>query len=340
MRAAVLTQPGEIQVRDRDRPDPADGDVLVRVEACGVCATDFHMYEGGLSVPLPMVPGHESAGEVVSTGADVTRVSTGDRVAVNPSVPCGACRYCTSGREHLCPDLTSIGGAAHTVVDGSFAEYVAVPAGNVVSIGDLDATTAAFAEPLGCVVHGVDRVGAREGDTVAVIGAGSIGLEIVKVLWQRGARPVVVEPVDERRERARDAGAVLTVDPTDADPVAAVREAVGPVDAAIEAVGFPETIAQARDLCGDGAPTLVFGVPPEDATIEVSPFDVFYGERDLLGTYSLTPDDFERAVGLLRGGQIEVDSLITHEVGLADLPAAFDRMDRTVGLKQVVRPGQ
>lgn len=345
MRVAILRQPGEIGLQERPRPEPSDDEVLVRVEACGVCTTDLHLFEGNLSVPLPLVPGHESAGEIVEMGSEVADseqgdgLAVGDRVAINPSVPCHQCKYCDAGRENLCPDLTSIGGAADTVVDGSFAEFVVVPAGNVESIGDLSARQAAFAEPLGCCVHGIERLDVAAGDSVALVGAGPIGLLLVQLLDVEGVDPIVVsEPVDERRERALELGADYAVDPTEEDPVAEVHERVGPVDTAIEAVGAIPTLEQAWEMVGDGGTTLVFGVPPEDATFDVAPFDVFYDERTLLGTYSLTPADFRRAIQLLQDGGVDGEALVTHETSLSGLPDALERMQETEGLKQMVRP--
>jgi|AntDeeMetagen134_2_1112570.scaffolds.fasta_scaffold05894_2 NADPH2:quinone reductase len=339
MKAAVLSDERSLDVHDRDRPQPPDDHVLVAVEACGVCTTDYHMYEGGLSVDLPMIPGHESAGEVVEVGDDVSRVDVGDRVAINPSVPCNACRQCKAGNENRCVELTSIGGAAEHVVDGSFAEYVAVPAGNVELIGDLSYRDAAFAEPLGCCVHGVDRLDVTSGESAAVVGAGPIGLLLVQALRLEGASPIIVsEPEDARRAVALDVGADYAVDPIEEDAAEVVDDIVGGVDVAIEAVGNPATIQQAQSLTVPGGRTLVFGVPPEDATMEVSPFDIFYDELELLGTYSLTPDSFARAVRFLQTGRVDVDSLVTHECGLYGITDAFDRMGESEGLKQMVYP--
>lgn len=339
MKAAVLADDHSLDVRDRDRPTPASDEVLVAVEACGVCTTDYHMYDGGLSVDLPMVPGHESAGEIVETGADVDRVDVGDRVAINPSVPCNACRQCKAGNENRCVELTSIGGAAEHVVDGSFAEYVAVPAGNVEPIGDLSYRDAAFAEPLGCCVHGVDRLDVTSGEAAAVVGAGPIGMLLVQALRLEGASPVVVsEPEEARREVALEVGADYAIDPIAEDAESVVDDLVGGVDVAVEAVGNPATIQQAQALTVPGGRTLVFGVPPEDATMEVSPFDLFYDELELLGTYSLTPDSFARAVRFLQTARIDVDPLVTHECGLHGITDAFDRMGASEGLKQMVYP--
>lgn len=341
MRAANLTGPRTVEIREAQNPSPDSDELLIEIEACGVCATDLHMYRGSLTTDYPVVPGHESVGVVVDAGTDVDGYSPGDRVAINPSVPCNRCRACKAGRENLCRDLTSIGGAARHTVDGAFAEYVRVPAGNVERIGDTDARTAAFAEPIGCCLNGVDRLDLAGGETAVVVGAGAIGLLFVQLLALRGAgRIVVSEPIEERRSAALTAGADHAVDPTETDLARAVSELVGDVDVAVEAVGLPQTIEQAHGLTGPGGRTLVFGVPPEEATVEISPFEVFYEERDLVGSYSLTPDTFARAVTLLRNGRIDVDGLVTDEFGLDGLERAFERMEAGEGLKKVIYPNR
>lgn len=341
MRTAQLTGTETVVVREKRKPSPGPGDLLVEIEACGVCATDLHMYRGALTVDYPMVPGHESAGEIVATGDEVTEYTPGDRVAINPSIPCHQCRACKAGRENLCRDLTSIGGAATHIIDGAFAEYVAVPVGNVERIGDTDYRTAAFAEPLGCCLNGLDQIDLTSGETVLVIGAGAIGLLFVQLLRGSGAGTIVVsEPVEERRQAAIDVGADHALDPTATDLEETLPDLVGDVDVAVEAVGLPATIEQAHSLTGPGGRTLVFGVPPEDATIELSPFELFYEERELVGTYSLTPGTFARAVTLLRNGRIDIDRLVTDEFGLDGLEQAFEQIAASEGLKKVVYPNR
>ena len=341
MKTATLTDANQVEIDEKERPEFGPNDLLVKINACGVCTTDLHMYSGNLTIDYPMVPGHESAGEVVSVGENVNKYQEGDRVAINPSVPCNECRTCKSGRENLCHDLTSIGGAAKNIIDGAFAEYAAVPIGNVEDIGDLDYRTASFAEPLGCVINGIDQVDLTSGETVVVVGGGFIGQLIVQTLRTSGAGTIVLsEPVAERREIGLEVGADHAIDPTEEDPTEAVSALIGDVDIAIEAVGFPETIQQAHSLTGPGGRTLVFGVPPEDATIELSPFDLFFEEREVVGSYSLTPNTFARAVTLLQNGRIDVDTLVTDEFGLDGLETAFEQMEAREGLKKVVYPTQ
>ena len=274
-------------------------------------------------------------------GNDVDVYEVGDRVAINPSIPCNECRACKSGRENLCQDLTSLGGAAKHIIEGAFAEYVTVPASNVEHINDTEYRTAALAEPLGCCIEGVDQIDLTSGETVVVIGAGAIGLLLVQLLKMSGAGIVLVsEPVGERRKAALEIGADHVFDPTEQDLSTVVPDLVGEVDIAIEAVGLPETIEQAHSLTGPGGRTLVFGVPPEEATVEISPFDLFAEEREIVGTYSLTPDTFARAVTLLQNNRIDVDTFITDEFALDNLEEAFEQMEARRGLKKMVYPNR
>jgi NADPH2:quinone reductase len=260
---------------------------------------------------------------------------------MNPVVPCNECSACKRGETNLCANNTSIGGAGQTVIDGAFAEYVRVPATNLEDVGDLPFREAALAEPLACCVHGVRRSGIDQGDSVAVIGAGPIGLLLIQTLHNAGAAPIAVSELDaDRRELAAEIGADVVVDPADGDPVEAIREEVGLVDAGIEVVGKVETIEQAHELTARGGNTLIFGVPDQDATMEINPFDIYFDEIDVRGTFALSQESFERAVTLLRTGRIDADAMVSEEIGLDDIPGAFERMERAEGLKKIVRPGE
>lgn len=339
MHAATLTDVGEMTVEERDRPEPGPDEVLLAVGATGVCMTDFHMYHGTFAVDTPLILGHESAGTVAACGGDVEDLAVGDRVAMNPVVPCGRCSACKRGATNLCADNASIGGAGETIHDGAFAEYVRVPAGNVESIGGLPFEQAALAEPLACCVHGADRSGLVQGDSAALIGAGPIGLMLLQTLRNRGIAPIAVAELDpDRRALAADLGADVVVDPRERDTVEAVREEIGPVDAGIEVVGRVETIRQAHELTAKGGSTLIFGVPDQEATMEVSPFEIYFEEVDLRGTFALTRESFERAVTLLRNDRVDAGVLVTETIGLEDIPEAFDRMADAEGLKKVVVP--
>lgn len=339
MRVASLTDAGEMELRDRERPEPGPNDVVLRVGACGVCATDLHMFRGSFAVDFPVVLGHESAGTISEVGENVDRLVSGDRVSVNPVVPCYTCSHCKRGETNLCRNAASIGGAGDRILDGSFAEYVRVPASNVEQIGDLSFRHAALAEPLACCIHAADRSGVGQADSVALIGAGPIGLLMLQTLRGRGASPIAVsEPDAGRRELAKEMGADLVVDPEAGDPVERIKDEVGEVDAGIEVVGLVPTIQQAYDVTATGGTTLIVGVPEQDATMEINPFEIYYNDLDIRGTFALTHETFERAVTLLRNGRIDAESLVTEEIGLGGIPSAFEQMESNDGLKKVVVP--
>ena len=339
MKASVLTDVGSVEVQERSRPDGNADEVIVAVDACGVCMTDYHMYEGRFQTETPVVLGHESAGTVIEVGEDVKTIQTGDEVVLYPAVPCGVCPDCVHGRQNHCANLVGLGAAADEVRDGSFAEYVAAPEISVIPREGLPVRTAVFAEPLGCCIHGVDRTTVQSGDTVVIIGAGPIGLLLVQTFRNTGVGEIVVSELrPERRECALDLGADHVVNPRDGNPVDTVDDLVDSVDVAVEAVGARAALEQAWELTGENGEMLVFGVPPEDESMEISPFDVFYQEIDVLGSFASTPSTMRRAVTLLREGRIDVDPIITGELELDGVPTAFEQMGNAEGLKKIIYP--
>jgi len=341
MKSAVLTDERTVSVMDRERPTPGDEDVIVEVGACGVCMTDYHLYHGTFPAEFPVVPGHESAGEVVATGDAVTSFEPGDRVAIFPGIPCGECDFCNDGRQNLCENTVSMGGAGDEILDGAFAEYIRAPAQCLQDIGDLSYSVAAFAEPLACCINGVDRAGVESGDTVVIVGAGPIGLLLLQAFRTSGAgRIIVSEPIERRREIATDLGADHVVDPTERALEEQVDELVDRVDIAVEAVGLPATIEDAHSITAPGGTTVVFGVPPQNETIELDPFDIYYHELEVVGVFALTHNTFSRAVTLLQGGRIETEALITDEFDLDGLQTAFDQMENNEGLKKMIYPNE
>jgi NADPH2:quinone reductase len=339
MKSAVLTGEREVQVMDRERPIPGDDDVIVKVGACGVCMTDYHLYHGTFPADFPVVPGHESAGEVVATGDGVRNYQEGDRVAIYPGIPCNECEFCKEGKQNLCQDTVSMGGAGDEIIDGAFAEYLRAPAYCLKDIGELSYSQAAFAEPLACCINGVDQAGVESGDTVVIVGAGPIGLLLLQSFRASGAGPIIVsELVEHRREMAAELGADHVVDPSEQALAEQVDELVDRVDIAVEAVGLPATIEEAHSITSPGGTTLVFGVPPQNETIELDPFEIYYHEFEVVGAFALTQNTFSRAMTLLQGDRVETAPLVTDEYDLDGLQTAFDQMEDKQGLKKVIYP--
>jgi 2-desacetyl-2-hydroxyethyl bacteriochlorophyllide A dehydrogenase len=330
MRAIVLDRPGTFRVADVPDPVPDVNQVVVRVECCGICGTDLHILDGEFPpTPYPITPGHEFAGTVVARGAEVRPdLPVGARVAVDPSLYCGYCRRCRAGRDNLCENWAAIGDT----VDGAFAEFVAVPAANAYLLpGHLDAQHGAMAEPLACAVHGLDRLGPVLGDSVVVIGAGTMGLLLLQVLLHAGAGPVaVVDRISERLEVARKLGAAQAV--TDADALEGTR-----FEVAVDATGVPKAIQTAYGLLDRGGRMLVFGVSAADAAISVSPFRVYNDEITITGSMAILRS-FGLAVDLLASGAVDPRLLLSEPLPLEQFGEAVDRVRRGQGIKWHIRP--
>jgi len=330
MRAIVIDRPGTFRVAEVPDPTPGAGEVVVRVEYCGICGTDLHILAGEFPpTPYPITPGHEFAGTVVARGPDVKPdLPIGTRVAVDPSLYCGYCRRCRAGRDNLCENWAAIGDT----VDGAFAEFVAVPAVNAYRLPDhVDTQHGAMAEPLACAVHGLRRLGPVFGEPVVVIGAGTMGLLLLQVLLVSGAGPVaVVDRVSERLEVARKLGAEVAV--TSAEALEGER-----FEVAVDATGVPQAIESAIGLLDRGGRLLVFGVSPAEAAIRVSPFRVYNDELTITGSMAILRS-FGQAVDLLASGAVDPRLLLSEPLPLEEYGEAVHRVRTGQGIKWHIRP--
>ena len=337
MKAGLFLRPHHIEYADVPDPEPARGDLVVKVRAATVCGTDIRIFRGRKTagVRYPSVLGHEFAGEVV-TAAGAFRV--GQRVCVDPAIVCGVCSSCKRGDENLCENLQAIGYE----LDGAFADYVRVPAaalahGNVNEIpASLAFEEAALAEPFACVINGQERVGVKPGDSVVVLGAGPIGLLHVKYARFSGARKVIVsEPSAGRRATALAAGADVAVDPNAEDLGQIVRENTHGIgaDVVIVAIGVPALANTALQLARrNGRVSLFAGFSVND----VAPLDVnliHYSELTVTGAFGLARKHFERALDLIATKRIEVASFVTHRFGLQDIAVALETSENGAAIK-------
>jgi len=299
MRAARLTEPGAMRVEEIVRPEPGPRDVVVRVEATGICGSDRHMFRGEYPTALPVTLGHEFCGMVEAVGEMVGRVRVGDRITADPNIACGHCEACRAGRVNLCHELQAIG----VTRDGGFAQYVIVPEGQAhVLPAGLDPELGAFSEPLACCLHGLDVARIKPGDSVAVLGGGVIGLLMVQLARLAGAKAIVlVTRQAPRREMALRMGATHGVDPSAVDAVAAVREIGGTgVDVTLECAGVPETFRQSLAMAKRGGAAVLFGVMAKGQTVPVEPFDLLFRELRLEAAY-LNPHTHARAAAMIAG---------------------------------------
>ncbi|MET9244465.1 S-(hydroxymethyl)mycothiol dehydrogenase [Nonomuraea sp. NPDC003709] len=335
-------------------PDPGPGEALVQVQACGVCHTDLHYREGGISDDFPFLLGHEAAGVVESVGDGVTDVAPGDFVILNWRAVCGSCRACLRGRPQYC-FATHNATQKMTLADGTplspalgigaFADKTLVAAGQCTKVDP--AASPAAAGLLGCGVMAglgaaVNTGGVSRGDSVAVIGCGGVGNAAIAGARLVGATTIIAVDVDGRKlEWARGLGATHTVDAKDGDPVEAIRELTGGfgADVVIDAVGRPETYQQAfyaRDLAGT---VVLVGVPTPEMTLELPLLDVFGRGGALKSSWygdCLPGRDFPMLISLYLQGRLDLDAFVSETIGLDDVEDAFAKMHRGEVLRSVV----
>lgn len=321
MRAARLEGVGELRVRAVDEPTPGAGQLVIRVEACGICGTDRHILHGDYPSAVPVTLGHEMAGTVTATG-DGTLLPPGTRVAADPNIACGHCRACRRGDVCLCPHRVAIG----VDLDGGLADYALVPAQQAYPLPPgVPAEWGALCEPLACCLRALDLAGIAPGMSVAVLGGGVIGQLMVQLARLAGASTVVLATRQAgRRALAEELGTTATVDPAAADTVTAITGPAGivpgGVDVVLECAGTVTTFEQAVALARRGGTVLIFGVAPQEARASISPFEVFARELRILGSY-LNPLTHGRAVELVASGTLALEPLITHRLALTEIPA-------------------
>lgn len=339
MKAAVFYNKHDLRVEERPMPVPAPDGVLLRVKACGICGTDLHIFhgdEGAAATPPGTVLGHEFAGEIVECGPLVSSFRPGDRVCVDPNKLCGACDFCRAGAGHFCDNMIGIG----TTVDGGFAEYCAVPASQLFRVPDhVPFTSAAFSEPTACCLHGMDLCEFKQGDTVAVIGGGPIGMIMLGLAKLRGAGTLIlIEPVEEKRALAKKRGADLCIDPFAGDVAAQLSGMnVGNIACVIECVGKPATMEQAIEIAGKNSTVMLFGLTRPADEISVKPFSLFKKEITLRASF-INPYTQQRAVNLIAGGRLDVETLIHRTAALDDLPGLLSDPAAFRGGKIVILP--
>ena len=319
VKAAVLHGPRDLRVESSRAPEVQTDEVLVRVAVAGLCGTDYRIWSGDRPVAYPRVMGHEFVGRVEAVGPGVTRVAPGDRVAVEPNYACGTCPLCWEGNRNLCLARTAVG----IDVDGCFAELVRVPSR---CCWQAPATAAdedlALTEPLAVVVRAVGRGGVRSGETVAVVGAGTLGLLALQVARGRGAKVLVVGRSARRFALARELGAEATHAVADAPLETVARTFSGRegVDCVIETAGTAEAVNHGLALVRPGGRVVLTGLPHEPTPVEF--FAVVRREVTIVGSM-IYQDEFAEAMGLVADGTVKTRPLVTHRFALDKIGDAF-----------------
>lgn len=354
MQAAILeAAPGALRIEEIPVPEPGPGEVLVRVAACGACHSDLHVMKAELAFPTPAVLGHEISGTVAALGPGVAGPPPGTPVAAAFIMPCGACAACSAGRDDLCDNFFAMNRLKGTLYDGTsrlrradgsplamysmsgLAEYAVVPATDVFPLAD--GLPLAESAVLGCAVftaYGAVRHGAdlRGGESIAVVAAGGVGMNIIQIARAFGAAQIIaVDVKDEKLDIARRQGATDVVNAAATDAAARVRELTGGrgVDVAFEVLGLPQTFTQAFEMIRDGGRMVAVGLAPGRTAAPVEITRLVRRELRIIGSYGArTRSDMPAIIRLAAQGVFRPEAMVTRRFPLAEADAAFRALAR------------
>ncbi|HEY3478928.1 MAG TPA: zinc-dependent alcohol dehydrogenase family protein [Streptomyces sp.] len=329
MKAAVIESVGRAVVTEVPDPTPGPREVVVEVAACGLCGTDLHILQGEFAPTLPIVPGHEFAGEVVALGSEVRHLSLGDQVAVDPSLYCHECHYCRIGRNNLCERWAAIGVTA----PGGAAEFAVAPAANCVKLpGHLRTADATLIEPLSCAVRGYDILRSQLATNVLIYGSGTMGLMMLELAKRTGAATVdMVDINEDRLATARTLGCSSAV--TTADEAERPRG----WDVVIDATGNATAIQDALGRVGKGGTFLQFGVADYAARAVIEPYRIYNQEITITGSMAVL-HSYERAAALFAGGVLDPEVFISDRLPLDDYAAGLRQFQAGKGRKIQIVP--
>ena len=357
MRAALLHNTGDEKLEiidDLEVDAPGPTDVTIKIEATGVCHSDLHAMQGSLPQPAPFVPGHEGAGTISAVGEGVTALAEGDHVVVAWSPPCGKCNNCVERKQpHLCvmiqfaiagvPRFTRNGepvfGMAGT---GTFAEYLTVPQEAAVKIDD--DIPFEIASLIGCGVStgvgaAINTAKVEPGSKVVVFGCGGVGIAAIQGAHVAGASIIVAVDLNEDKlELAKTFGATHGVKPDDLAALQAELTGDG-FDFAFEAIGLPVTMRAAYDSVRRGGTACVIGVGAMDKEVSFNGFEIFFSEKNFMGSYYGSVDvrsDFHRLLSLWKSGQLNLDGMITNRMKIDEINDAFDIMKKGEAIHTVI----
>ncbi len=330
MRAVVFEAPGQLGVQEMPDPVPGATDVVVEVAGVGICGTDIHVFEGHYAgSAYPLIPGHEVSGTVVAAGRDVTAVSVGDRVVVDPTLSCGQCEQCVNGGYNLCLNWNSFGV---TRTHGASAEFLLAPARNAYRLPEgVDLFQATMVEPLSCAIRAFDVLPRRLGEHYLIYGAGTMGLLLAQLAPRAGAvRVTVVDPNEGRRALAKEVGIEKVV--------ASAAELDRPTwDVVIDATGVIAAMEDGLPRVKAGGTFQHFGVASADATATYLPISIVRDEISIVGS-AASRYTFSRAVELFAIGAIAIGPMFSHAFTLDDYGRAMSMFRRGEGRKLQIRP--
>jgi L-iditol 2-dehydrogenase len=336
MRAAIFKGPYSLEMNDYSLSNLDKKDVLIKIEVCGICGTDFHIYKGESYSKPPVIPGHEFVGTVVDKGLEVNGINIGDRVAIDPNIYCGECQYCRAGKINYCENLRALGVS----INGGFAEYSIVPLSQVYLLPkDFSFNSAAFSEPLSCCIRGMDQAAIKHGENLVIVGSGTIGLLMLQLAKISGAgKIIVVEPVAEKRLMSLQLGADYALDPSTPELLNQVADLTsGGADVVIECVGKSSAADLAVKLPKKGGRIVIFGLSEKSDSLNLNLQDLFLRELTIKSSL-LNPFTFSRAVNLLVNNKVQVDKLNPVIKKLNDLEKILSQPRNLTVIKYQITP--
>ena len=318
MKAFVINSPLNAGVYEVERPVLSEDEVLVKVVAAGFCGTDIHTFKGEHVTNYPIIPGHEFSGIIVAKGEKVTQFCAGDPVIADPNVFCESCYFCKQNKQIHCERIQVIGNTRN----GAFAEYVAVPQRCVFPAGDIDLIMGAMAEPLACVINSHNKAAIPVGANVLICGAGTIGLMQQLLAKRRGAATVTIIDIKEQQlAKARELQADHAI-MSDAGVAGKLKELFPRgFDFIIEATGVPKVGEMAIKLLADTGTYIAFGACPTDSEIKINPFEIYYRDLKIMGSYALEKT-MPQSIAMLKGG-LDLQPLIGQIISLDEMPGVF-----------------
>lgn len=317
MRALVIEKPFSVVVKDIPIPKIKDDELLIKVNCCGVCGTDVHIFKGEYLGSYPIIPGHEFSGIVERVGSKVSRFQVGDHVVVEPNISCDNCNACLNNRQNFCEHWNGVG----VTLPGGMAEYAVAPEKAVFSIGSISLEEGAFVEPLSCVLHGIERTHIELADNVLILGAGPIGMLLCQMVRIQGAATITqVDRNLARLEVVRGLGASRIESSLEAIPT-------DYYDVVIDASGSTFLMEESIKFVRKGGVVLLFGVPQKDATLRLPAFTIFEKGLTFLSSYTSVRNSIQ-AIRLLESRSIDVHRLISHRLKLEEFEKAVEILDK------------
>ena len=330
MRATKLYSTGDIRTVNVDVPSPAENEILIKVEAAGICGTDRHLYHGEFPSVPDKILGHEFSGIVVDSGK--TDIAEGSRVTCDPNTWCGACSQCRRGRVNLC--VNNLATGIHR--DGGFAEFCVFPASKAVVLpNEINPLYGAFCEPLACTLHGMDMGAVSEGETVLVLGGGVIGLMAVQLAKLSGAEVMLLTRSPEKQSLGLNIGADYAV----GTEIGVKNIWPDGADLVVECAGVSATVTMSHKLARSGGRVVILGVISQGEKVPIEPFDMLFREIQMYFSF-LNPFTHERAAKMIADGLINVSPLISRVISLEEAAEAIASPPPKGEVRAIVVPSQ